>query len=114
MPIEEYLLQEEEGRVGNVNGLTISVYTEPLLKPSFHIRNKTFDKHYVYQIKDFKLLEKKSEQTFTSKELKMVSNWLKEKSDAYEKLTNWQVLIIFWNLINENSKISVETKQPEF
>lgn len=114
MTIEEYLLQEEEGRVGNVNGLTVSVYTEPLLNPSFHIRDKTFDKHNVYQIKDFKLLEKKGVQTLSTKELKMVSNWLKEKSEAYEKLTNWQVLIISWNLTNENSKISVETKQPEF
>lgn len=114
MGIEEYLLQEEEGKVGSINGLIVSVYTEPLKNPSFHIRNKTFDKHNVYQIKDFKLLEKKGEDNFSSKELKLISNWLKEKSEAYSQLTNWQVLLLSWNLTNENSKVSEKTEQPDF
>ena len=114
MDIEEYLLQEEEGKVGSINGLIVSVYTEPLKNPSFHIRNKTFDKHNVYQIKDFKLLEKKGEDDFTTKELRMIFDWFREKSKNYYPITNWKVLLGMWNTTNEGYEISIEIKQPDF
>lgn len=114
MQIRDYLKEEEEGRVGTINGLTVSVHYEPLKNPSFRIRTDTFDRHCVYQIKDFDLLEQKTKEGFSNKEPKIVFEWLNKKSKADPDLTNWQILLIEWNLQNENSRISTKLTQPEF
>lgn len=114
MYIREYLLQEEEVKVGSIDNLYISVYPEPLKNPSFHIRTKTFETECVYQIKDFKLLEQKTKSCFSSKELKEISKWFKETSKVFPPFTNWQVLIKDWNRTNEDVPVDVDLQQPEF
>jgi hypothetical protein len=119
MKLKQYVNEEdllfEEITIGKIeNKYIISVYTEPLGNPSFHIKNKTGELECVYQIKDFRLLEKKTKDEFTSKELKLFSNFFKEENKHYSGFTNWQVLLRQWNIINPKYEISTKVEQPEF
>lgn len=108
---EDFLREEEENPVGRFDNYVISVYHEPLGNPSFHVRTNDWSKHCAYQIKDFKLLEQKTKEAFSSKELKDINSWLsKENPDILA--TNWKMLIATWNLTNPDNKVSKDTKLP--
>lgn len=112
MKLKNYINEEdilfEEITVGRVEDkYIIKVYEEPLGNPSFHVKSKTGDIECVYQIRDFNLLEKKTKKEFSNKELKEIKEWLREPSKI-EKLkenSNWDVIIISWNLLNEKFRI---------
>ncbi len=106
---EDYL--REETTIGYNKNYKISIYPEPLGNPSFHIRYENGDNEQVFQIKDFKLLEpKRSKIAFSLKETK---EWLKEESDNFPTLTNWQVLLKQWNLNNIKYQIPENLEIPE-
>lgn len=109
MRINELL--SEEITIGRIekNKYKVSVYEEPQGNPSFHVMNKTNDKHCIYQIKNFELLEQKTKECFSNKELNEIKIWLKEKSikEGFKNKTNWQVILLSWNLLNEKYQIKI-------
>ncbi len=80
------------------------VYQEPLGNPSFHLFNKPKNIHTVFQLKDFKILEKKSKNQYSNKEIKEIKEWLKEKDEFGTKRIF--ILLNAWNVVNPNYKIN--------
>lgn len=112
MKLKNYINEEdilfEEITVGRVEDkYIIKVYEEPFGNPSFHIRSKTGDTECVYLIRDFSLLEKKTQKEFSNKELKEVKEWLREPSKikGADGKSNWEIIIFSWNLLNEKFRI---------
>jgi hypothetical protein len=106
------LLKEEESTVGRYNNYIITVYKEPLLNPSFHIRTKNNETECAYQIKDFKLLEQKTKNVFSNKELTEIKEWLLHQSNNpdFKGKTNWEVLLILWNASNPEHRVNSKIK----
>jgi len=113
MKINE-LLREEETPVGSFKdgNYKVFVYSEPRGNPSFHFRNRTGDTEEVFQIKDFKLLEKKTKKEFSSKEIKILKEWLTEQTinPDFKDKTNWDVLLILWNVCNPQFRVNSSLK----
>jgi len=108
MKLKNYVNEEdllfEEIIIGRIEGgYKISIYTEPLRNPSFHFKNKTGDTEYVFQIKDFKVLEKKGNNNFSSKELKKLEDWLNLQNErkVFKGKTNLEAIRYAWEIINE-------------
>lgn len=105
----------EEVTIGRVEKkYIVSVYPEPLKNPTFHIRTKTGDTECIYQIKDFRMLEQKTHNSFSNKELKKVCDWMKQANEHFPDFSNWLILLKFWNIVNPNKKVSLKLEQPEF
>jgi hypothetical protein len=119
MKLKNYVNEEdllfEEITIGKIEGgYVVSVYSEPLKNPTLHIKNKTDEVENVYQIKNLKLLEQKTQRTFSSKELKLISNWLRQENRIAKGYSNWQAILMQWNFINPETPVSFGLEQPEF
>lgn len=92
---------QEMAHVGNINQLSIDVYTdhEPI---HFHVTKKDeFEvKIDFYTLKVLGYKWQKNGKEISSKEMKDLKKWLNEKSDKNKKITNYEGIKFFWDGMN--------------
>jgi hypothetical protein len=98
----------EMARIGDMGNYSFWVYTEPLGNPSFHLKFKK-DFEIVLQMKDFKILEVKFNNTPMRLEknehppqpiIKMIKKFLAAKNEKDPEFNNERFMTIIWKGLN--------------
>ena len=117
--IEEAMNLIEMARVGYMNNLEIYVMTDdPGKIPHMHIRDKATrgnEFHTCVRLdKPEYFHHKGKEGVLNSKQKRELKIFLESPNKMLEDKSNWEALLILWNMNNSDVEIDMQTNMPDY
>lgn len=95
---------EEMSEIGRQNQFIIKVFGREGYIPHFHIYMLDGRKACLQFKENAYFPHNQYTNTLTNTELKEIMNFLNDKNDKIDTITNWQMCVIVWNMNNVDSK----------